>query len=147
MKHFKTILKVTCNLHYFLLNQYKFAFLFYSLHYISRESLKSFKLITFIFLHIDYTSKKALERSKSCDLPFAWDDPSSKEDVKFIIHALFIQVSFNSHYLDVQESVYMFMILSLLATHQPLVLVFIRKNQIMPFCLIFTLSFQTMCCS
>lgn len=37
--------------------------------------------------------------------------------VKFIVHALFNQVSFNSHYLDVQESVYMFMILSLLATH------------------------------
>ena len=48
---------------------------------------------------------------------FAWDDPSSKEDVKFIVQALFNQVSFNSHYLDVQESVYMFMILSLLATH------------------------------
>jgi len=39
----------------------------------------------------DYTAKKALERSKICDIPFAWDDPTSKDDVKFIVQALFNQ--------------------------------------------------------
>ena len=48
-----------------------------------------------MFLSIDYTSKKALERSKVCDLPFAWDDPTSPEDVKFIVQALFNQVHHN----------------------------------------------------
>ena len=44
---------------------------------------------------LDYTAKKALERSKNCDVPFAWDDPTSKEDVKFIVQALFNQVCLN----------------------------------------------------
>ncbi|XP_068723733.1 uncharacterized protein [Montipora capricornis] len=39
----------------------------------------------------DFTAKKALERSKMCDIPFAWDDPTDKDDVKFIVQALFNQ--------------------------------------------------------
>ncbi|XP_078342150.1 uncharacterized protein LOC144627990 isoform X2 [Oculina patagonica] len=39
----------------------------------------------------DFTAKKALQRSKLCDMPFAWDDPTSKDDVKFIVQALFNQ--------------------------------------------------------
>lgn len=30
-----------------------------------------------------HVAKKTLEHSKNCDVPFAWDDPTSKEDVKF----------------------------------------------------------------
>ena len=46
------------------------------------------------FFPLDFTAKKALERSKKCDIPYmyAWDDPSSKDDVKFIVQALFNQV-------------------------------------------------------
>lgn len=41
------------------------------------------------------TAKKALERSKKCDIPYAWDDPSSKDDVKFTVQALFNQVYYS----------------------------------------------------
>ncbi|KAK3713858.1 hypothetical protein QZH41_001887 [Actinostola sp. cb2023] len=40
----------------------------------------------------DCTGKKALQLSKSCDMPFAWDDPTSADDVAFIVQALFNQV-------------------------------------------------------
>ena len=46
----------------------------------------------FLLFFLDFTAKKALERSNLCDVPFAWDDPTDKEDVKFIMQALFNQV-------------------------------------------------------
>jgi len=45
-------------------------------------------------LSTDYTSTRALARSKLCDLPFAWDDPTSPEDVKAIVQALYNQVNY-----------------------------------------------------
>ena len=48
-----------------------------------------------VLFSLDFTAKKALERSKKCDIPYAWDDPSSKDDVKFIVQALFNQVYYS----------------------------------------------------
>ena len=49
-----------------------------------------------LLFFLDFTAKKALERSKMSDISFAWDDPSDKDDVKFIVQALFNQVNFHS---------------------------------------------------
>lgn len=52
------------------------------------------RFISLLFF-LDFTAKKALERSKMCDIPFVWDDPTDKDDVKFIVQALFNQVNFH----------------------------------------------------
>lgn len=52
------------------------------------------RVIILLFFR-DFTAKKALERSKMCDIPFVWDDPNDKDDVKFTVQALFNQVNFH----------------------------------------------------
>ena len=51
--------------------------------------------VIILLFFLDFTAKKALERSKMCDIPFAWDDPTDKDDVKFIVQALFNQVNYH----------------------------------------------------
>ena len=52
-------------------------------------------VICIVFFSLDFTGKRALERSKKCDIPYAWDDPSSVADVKFIVQALFNRVCYS----------------------------------------------------
>ena len=51
--------------------------------------------IIILLLFLDFTAQKALDRSKTCDIPFASDEPTDRDDMKFIVQALFNQVKFH----------------------------------------------------
>ena len=50
----------------------------------------------FFFLFLRLRQRKVLERPKLGDVPFTWDDPTDKENVKFTVKAFFNQVLYIS---------------------------------------------------